>query len=80
MMNNTRHLPENFGRCRLEKIILRHFPYNLNVRSSWIALIQDGGQNHEKADFEKKFVLSLYTSYSDNPSLKIIMFSFILKS
>ena len=49
MMYNTRYLPENFGQCRLEKTILRQFPYNLNVRSSWNALIQDGGKYHEKA-------------------------------
>ena len=49
MMYNTRYLPENFEQCRLEKTILRQFPYNLNVRSSWNALIQDGGKFHEKA-------------------------------
>ena len=49
MMYNTRYLPENFEQCRLEKTILRQFPYNLNVRSSWNALIQDGGKYHEKA-------------------------------
>ena len=49
MMYNTRYLPENFDQCRLEKIILRQFPYNLSVRSSWNALIQDGGKHHEKA-------------------------------
>ena len=46
---NTKYLPENFEQCRLEKTILRQFPYNLNVRSSWNALIQDGGKYHEKA-------------------------------
>ena len=46
---NTRYLPENFKRCRLEKTILRHFPYDMNARSSWIALIQDGGKNGESA-------------------------------
>ena len=49
MMYNTRYLPENFEQCRLDKTILRQFPYNLNVRSSWNALIQDGGKYHEKA-------------------------------
>ena len=49
MMYNTRYLPENFDQCRLEKTILGHFPYNLNVRASWNALIQEGGKNHEKA-------------------------------
>ena len=49
MMYNTRYLPENFEQCRLEKTILRQFPYNLSVRSSWNALIQDGGKYHEKA-------------------------------
>ena len=49
MMYNTRYLPENFDQCRLEKTILRQFPYNLSVRSSWNALIQDGGKYHEKA-------------------------------
>ena len=49
MMYNIRYLPENFDQCRLEKIILRQFPYNLSVRSSWNALIQDGGKYHEKA-------------------------------
>ena len=44
MMYNTRYLPENFEQCRLEKTILRHFLYNLNLRSSWNALIQDGGK------------------------------------
>ena len=44
-MYNTRYLPENVEQCRLEKTILRHFPYNLNVRSRCIALIQDGGKN-----------------------------------
>ena len=48
-MYNTRYLPENFDQCRLEKTILRQFPYNLSVRSSWNALIQDGGKYHEKA-------------------------------
>ena len=51
IMYNTRYLPENFEQCGLEKI-LRHFPYNLNVRFRWIALIQNGGKNHEKA-YEK---------------------------
>ena len=49
MMYNTRYLPENFDQCRLEKTILRQFPYDLSVRSSWNALIQDGGKYHEKA-------------------------------
>ena len=49
MMYNTRYLPENFEQSRLEKTILRQFPYNLNVRSSWNALIQDSGKYHEKA-------------------------------
>ena len=49
MMYNTRYLPENSEQCKLEKIILRQFPYNLNVRSSSNALIQDGGKYHEKA-------------------------------
>ena len=42
MMYNTRYLPENFEQRRLEKSILRHFPYSLNVPSRWTALIQDG--------------------------------------
>ena len=50
-MYNTRYLSENFEQCRLEKTILRQFPYNLSVRSSWNALIQDGGKYHEKAYF-----------------------------
>ena len=41
MMYNTRYLPESFEQCGLEKTILRHFPYDLNV---WNAPIQDGGQ------------------------------------
>ena len=49
MMYNTRYLPENFEQCRLDKTILRQFPYNLNVRSSRNALIQDGGKYHERA-------------------------------
>ena len=48
-MFNTRYFPENIEQCRLEKTILRQFPYNLNVRSSWNALIQDGGKYHVKA-------------------------------
>ena len=48
-MYNTRYLPENFEQCRLDKTILRQFPYNLNVRSSRNALIQDGGKYHERA-------------------------------
>ena len=36
--------PENFEQCRLQKTILQHFPYNLNMHSRWIALIQDGGK------------------------------------
>ena len=43
-MYNIRYLPESFEQCGLEKTILRHFPYNLNLRSSWNAPIQDGGQ------------------------------------
>ena len=42
-------IPENFELCRLEKTILRHIQFNLNVHPRWIALIQDGGQNHERA-------------------------------
>ena len=61
MMYNTRYLPENFDQCRLEKTILRQFPYDLSVRSSWNALIQDGGKYHEKAYwywiFESTFLL-----------------------
>ena len=47
-MYNTRYLPENFDQCRLEKTILRQFPYNLSVRSSWNALIQDGGNTMKR--------------------------------
>ena len=47
MMYNTGYLPENFEQRRLEKTIFRHFPYNLNMRSRSIALIQDGRKNHE---------------------------------
>ena len=43
-MHDALYLRENFEQCRLEKTILQHFPYNLNVHSSCIALIQDGGQ------------------------------------
>ena len=43
-MYNTRYLPESFEQCGLEKTILRHFPYNLNLRCSWNAPIQDSGQ------------------------------------
>ena len=43
-MYNTQYLPESFEQFGLEKTILRHFLYNLNLRSSWNALIQDGGQ------------------------------------
>ena len=52
-MYNTRYLPENFEQCRFEKTILRQFPYNLNVRSSKNALIQDGGKHHEKTYVQK---------------------------
>ena len=48
-MYNTQYLAENFEQCRLEKTILRYFPYNLNVRSRWAALIQDGRKSHESA-------------------------------
>ena len=48
MTHNTRYLPENFEQSRLEKTILRHSPCHLNVRSSWNALIQDGGQNMKR--------------------------------
>ena len=41
-MYNTRYLPENFEQRKLEKTLLQHFPYNLNARSRWAALIQDG--------------------------------------
>ena len=43
-MYNIRYLHESFEQCGLEKTILRHFPYKLNLRSSWNAPIQDGGQ------------------------------------
>ena len=42
MMCNTRYLPENFEQRKLEKTVLQHFSYNLNVHSRWAALIQDG--------------------------------------
>ena len=45
MMYNTRYLPENCEQRKLEKTILLHFLYNLNVRSRWAALIQDGRKN-----------------------------------
>ena len=51
MMYNTVYLPKHFEQCRLEKTILRQFSYNLNVRSNWNALIQDGGKYHENAYF-----------------------------
>ena len=44
-MYNTQYLPENSEQRKLEKTILRHFPYNLNVHSRWAALIQDGRKN-----------------------------------
>ena len=53
MMYNTRYLPENFEQCRFEKTILRQFPYNLNVRFSKNALVQDGGKHHEKTYVQK---------------------------
>ena len=49
MMYNAQYLPKNFEQRRLEKTILGHFPYNLNMRSRWAALIQDGRKNHESA-------------------------------
>ena len=49
MMSYTRYLPENFEQCRLEETILRHFLFDFDVYSSFNALIQDGGKNHEKA-------------------------------
>ena len=63
----TRYLPENFEQCRLEKTILRHFPYNLNVRSSWNALIQDGGKNHEKAYFAGSYCTTIKTLVEETP-------------
>ena len=45
MMYNTRYLLESFEQCGLEKTSLWYFPYTLNLRSSWNAPIQDGGQN-----------------------------------
>ena len=65
MLYNTRCLPENFEQCRLEKTILRQFPYNLNVRSSWNALIQDGGKYREKA-------------YSRNTSLPRVLHNLVV--
>ena len=53
MMYNTRYLPENFEQRRLEKTALRHFPYNLNMRSRWIALIQDGRKKTMKAIYNQ---------------------------
>ena len=43
MMYNIQYLPESFEQCGLEKTILQHFPFNLNVRSRRNALIKDGG-------------------------------------
>ena len=48
MMYNTPYLAENFEQCRLEKTVLWHFPNNLNVRSSWNALSQDGGETMKR--------------------------------
>ena len=44
----ARYLPENFEQPRkaIEKTILRHFPYDLNVRSRWTVLIQDSRKYH----------------------------------
>ena len=65
MMYNTRYLPENFDQCRLEKTILRHwFQYNLSVRFSWNALIQDGGKYHEKAYYLSPKHLNVTSSSS----------------
>ena len=49
MVYGTQYLHENFEQRRLEKTVLRHFPYNLNVRSRYIALIQGDRKNHEGA-------------------------------
>ena len=40
-MYKTQYLPESFERGKLKETILRHFPYNLNLRSKCFALIQD---------------------------------------
>ena len=47
-MYNTRYLPENFEQCRLEKTILQHFPYILNVRSRCMPSFKMAVKNHEK--------------------------------
>ena len=67
-MYNTRYLPENFEQCWLGKTILRHFPYNLKVRSRWIALVQDGAQklwkglyDHDFLGLVKKSKMMIYT-------------------
>ena len=88
MMYDTKYLPENFEQCRLEKTILRQFPYNLDVRSSWNALIQDGGKYHEKAYFGfcrnqtlkrigrlSNYSLVIPSSFSLVPYLKVLNFS-----
>ena len=64
MMYNTRYLPGNVEQHRLEKTILRHFPYNLNLRSRWTPLIQDGRKNHEGAyyaSFQDKCISGVCT-------------------
>ena len=43
-MYNIRYLPEKFEQCGLEKTILQHIPYNLNLCSGWNAPIQDNGE------------------------------------
>ena len=40
MMYNTQYLPKNFEQRKLEKTILRLFPYNLNVRSDGLPSIK----------------------------------------
>ena len=47
MMYNIRYLSECFEQCGLEKTILRHFPYNLNLRSSWMPRLKMAVENHE---------------------------------
>ena len=43
-MYDTRYSPENSKQWKFEKTILQHFPYYLNMRNKWFALIRDGNR------------------------------------
>ena len=53
MIYNTQYLLENFEQCKLEKMIL-------HVRSSWNALIQDGGKTMKRLILYFQLNLTVY--------------------